>query len=177
MKACLSVAMAFGLALCVAAPAAAQGATCPIVIDATASAALQVDIRGQATPTNVPGLDACNLEDPDGNVYSVSRQIGALTPTSSGPVGLALLFVSDLPDSARAQLAALTQLGVNVTIGTDELSSVGGVGDAALWVRSATAGDGLYVQRGPDAFAFESDDAPDVQSRLTALAQAVVTNQ
>ena len=176
MKAVLSLTAAFGLALCAAAPVSAQGTSCPIVSDATASSALQTDVHGQATPTNVAGLDACNLEDSDGNVYSISHQAGALTPTSSGPVGLALLFIPDLPDSARGQLAALTQLGLKVTIGTDELSSVGGLGDAALWVRSTTAGDGLYVQRGPDAFAFESDDAPGTQSALTALAQAVVTS-
>lgn len=172
-----TLAFAIGLALWTAAPAAAQGASCPILTDAAASSALQADVRGQPTPTNVPGLDACNFEDPDGNVYSISRQTGALAPTSSGPVALAQIFIPNLPDSARAQLAALTQLGLKVTIGDNELSSLSGVGDAALWVKSDTAGDGLYVQRGSDAFAFESDDAPGIQSRLTALAQAALTSQ
>jgi len=167
-----------GLLLASALPVAAQTQTlsCPIADDALATRALGLGVSGQAIQTNVPGLDACDFEDTSGTAITVSRQNGAFgSYTTSGVAALAAMFIPDLPDTAQAQIAALSQTGIKVTLPGFELSSLGGLGDAALWVKS-DSGDSLLAQRGADAYAFETDDAPDAQAKLTALARAVLSN-
>jgi hypothetical protein len=79
---------------------------------------------------------------------------------------------------ARAEIGALSQAGMNVALPDYEFESVGGVGDAALWVKTQLVPgffkDSLLVQRGSDTFAFDVDDGPDARVGLTALAQAVL---
>jgi hypothetical protein len=160
-------------------PVAAQTQTlsCPIADDALAVRALGVGARGEGIQTNIAGLDACDFEDASGTAITVSRQNGAFgSYTTSGVAALAAMFIPDLPDTAQAQIAALSQTGAKVALPGFELSSLSGLGDAALWVKS-DSGDSLLAQRGADAYAFETDDAPDAQAKLTALARAVLTTQ
>jgi hypothetical protein len=171
----LAVAAA-GLLLGSALPVAAQAPSCAIADEGLATHALGTVVHVQGIPTSVPGLDACDVVDTTGNAITVSRQSDAFTTVSlTGAVGLAAVFIPDLPDAAQAQLAVLSQTGIKLTVPGFELSSVNGVGDAALWVKT-DGGDSLLAQRGTDAFAFETDDAPDAQMKLTALARAVLTS-
>jgi len=172
----LAVAAA-GLLLGSALPVAAQTQppTCPIADDSLATRALGNDVRGEGIQTNIPGLDACDFEDASGTAITVSRQSGAFSSsTANGAAALAAMFLPDLPDSAQAQLAAVSQTGIKIALPGFELSSVTGLGDAAVWVKS-NDGDSLLAQRGADAFSFETDDAPDAQAKLTAFARAVLT--
>ena len=166
-----------GLFLSAALPVAAQASSCPIADDAVVATAIGSSVQSHAASTIAPGLIACNFEDARGSEIGVSRQVDAFAPGDpTGAAGLAVMFLTDVPDAARSQFAALNQIGMRVFVPGYELSSLNGVGDAALWVKS-DAIDILFLQRGNDVYAFETDDIQDAQPKLTALAQAVLTTQ
>jgi hypothetical protein len=174
--------MRFGFALVAVAgsflasalPVAAQGSGCPIADDALVSVAVGASVTGHAANTIVPGLVACNFEDARGGEIGVTRQVGAFGPNDpTGPAALAAMFVSDVPDAVQAQFAALNQAGIQISAPGYELASPTGLGDAALWVKTTDLAS-LFVQRGTDVYAFETDDPQDAQARLTALAQLVL---
>jgi hypothetical protein len=91
------------------------------------------------------------------------------------------MYVPQLPPEALAQIDALSQAALNVAVPGYEVSTISGVGDAALFVKSELVPrffkDSLIVQRGGDGFAFDTDDTPDAQTKLTALAQATLGSQ
>jgi hypothetical protein len=80
----------------------------------------------------------------------------------------------------RAQLEALKQADINIPIPGYQVSTVNGLGDAAILIKSelvpGISVDTLIVQRGSDTLSFNMDDAPDAQAKLTSLAQAVLAN-
>src|SRR5258708_38983720 len=104
---------ALGFVLCAALPAAAQGSSCPIADDAVVATAIGTSVQSHAASTLAPGLIACNFEDSSGSEIGVSRQVDAFAPGDvTGATGLAVMFLTDVPDSARAQFAALNQIGL-----------------------------------------------------------------
>src|SRR5205814_9792605 len=111
-------------------------------------------------------------------VFGINRETGAFGPGEGGAAALARRYIPGLPDAARAQIDALSQAGMNVALPDYQFEAVGGVGDSALWVKSQLLPgwfrDSLLVQRGSDGFSFDTDDSPDAQMVLTALAQAVL---
>jgi hypothetical protein len=163
-------------------PALAQGTPgpCPIVGDAVAAGALGGPVQTTATPNAAPGLDACDFVDSSGTDYEISREVGAFQPGEpTGAVILALKYLPEINDSAVTQLSALAQPGQTVTLPGYSVSAVSGIGDAAVWIKaqsdSGAYDDSLLVQRGSDVFAFGAPDAPDTQTKLNSLAQAVLT--
>jgi hypothetical protein len=178
-----AVSLAAGLLLGPSLPVFAQVSPgpCPIVTDALAAGALGGTVQTSATPNAAPGIDACDFVDGSGTDYAISRELGAFDPGEpTGPVILVLKYLPQLSDSAIPQLAALAQPGQTVTLPGYVISAVNGVGDAAVWIKaqsdSGAYDDSLLVQRGNDVFAFGAPDAPDTQTKLKNLAQAVLTN-
>jgi hypothetical protein len=149
--------------------------------DAVASQALGAPVQGKAQSDLPGGLVLCDFIDPAGTDYGVSRQSGAFPPGAAGGVAaLALMYVPQLPPEARTQIDALSQTGMNIAVPGYEVSSIGGLGDAALFVKSELAPgyvkDSLLVQNGSDGFSFDTVDTPDVLTKLTALAQAALSS-
>ena len=171
--ACLIVAMVV--------PVAAQSTGCPIATDSTVSQAIGSPMSGKLDAT-VGELTLCSFSGAaeSGLEFGVYREKDVFGPGEGGAAALAIRYVPQLPDAARAQIDALQQIGVSVAVPDYQLEAVGGVGDSAVWVRSQLLPgwfrDSLLVQRGGDAFAFDADESPDAQSALTTLARAVLAN-
>lgn len=172
--------VAVGLLLAPSLSAGAQSLPCPMITDAVVSATLGMPVTGQYEANIVPGFDSCDFVDPNGTGFTVMRESNAFGPGEGGAAGLARRYIPQLPDAARAQIDALSQIGINIAVPGYELSAVNGVGDAAIWVKTellpGTFNDSLIVQRGGDAFSFNMDDTPDAQAKLHTLAQAVLAN-
>jgi hypothetical protein len=151
-----------------------------MVSDALVSTTLGVPVTGRYEANIVPGFDSCDFVDPNGTGFTVMRESNAFGPGDGGVAGLAMRYIPQLPDAARAQIDALSQIGINVAVPGYEISAVNGVGDAAIWVKTellpGTFNDSLIVQHGGDGLSFNMDDAPDAQAKLTSLAQAVMAN-
>ncbi|MGI9147801.1 MAG: hypothetical protein ACR2IK_14830 [Chloroflexota bacterium] len=160
-----------------AVPGAAQSAGCPIADDATVSQAVGSAVLG-TTDATTGGVTACTFGDAGGRAFGVSRETNAFGPAEGGAAALAQKYIPGLPAAARAQIDALSQVGLNVALPDYEFESVAGVGDSALWVKTQLVPgvfkDSLLVQRGSDAFSFDVDDGPDSRAALTTLAQAVL---
>jgi hypothetical protein len=157
----------------------AQVPSCPVVSDAVASQALGTPVQGKAQSDLPAGLVLCDFIDPTGVDYGVSTQSGAFPPgAAGGAAALALMYVPQLPPEAQTQIDALSQAGLNVAAPGYQISSVSGVGDAALFVKSELVPgffkDSLLVQHGSDGFSFDTDDTPDAFTKLSALAQAAL---
>jgi len=173
---------AMGLAL-LATPlsAAAQSTTpgCPIADDATVSGAVGSPLTGSVNGTAGP-VTVCTFTDGSAasRAFGVSREAGAFGPAEGGAGALAQRYIPGLPDAAKSQIDALSQVGLNVALPEYQFEAVPGLGDSALWVKAqlmpGSFKDSLLVQRGTDAFSFDVDDSPDARAALTALAQAVV---
>ena len=108
------------------------------------------------------------------------REKNAFGPGEGGVAALATRYIPQLPDAVRAQIDALSQIGINIAVPGYEIAAVNGVGDAAIWVKTellpGSFNDSLIVQRGSDAFSFNMDDVPDAQSKLNTVAQVVLAN-
>jgi hypothetical protein len=175
----LGVAAAGVLLVVLASPVAAESTPCPIASDGTVSGAVGLPVSGSVV-TNFGGMTLCSYsnESASGRAFGVSHEMNAFGPSEGGAAALAQRYVPGLPDTARTQIDALSQAGINVVDPNYELESVGGMGDAALWVKIQLVPgffkDSLLVQRGSDGFAFDVDDSPDARAELTALAQAVL---
>jgi hypothetical protein len=158
----------------------AQTAPCPVVNDDVVSIALGTPVTGKSQANIIPGFDACDFIDATGTDFGVSRERNAFGPAEGGAAGLAQRYIPQLPDVARAQIDALSQAGINVAVPGYELTAVSGLGDSALRVKSELVPgffkNSLLVQLGSDGFAFETDDSPAAQTKLSALAQAVLAN-
>jgi hypothetical protein len=172
--------VALGLLLLPSVSAGAQSLPCPMVTEAVVSATLGMPFTGQYEANIIPGFDSCDFVDLDGTGFTVMRESSAFGPGEGGVAALARRYIPQLPDAARAQIDALSQIGINIVVPGYEVSAVNGVGDAAIWVKTellpGTFNDSLIVQRGGDAFSLNIDDAPDAQAQLTTLAQAVMAN-
>jgi hypothetical protein len=168
------------LALVVAvAPVAAQSSGCPIADDQTVSRALGVPESGKVDVA-MDSITTCTFSTGStaSPAFGVSQEIGAFGAAEGGAGALAARYMPGLPDAARAEIDALGQAGLSVTLPDSQVETVGGLGDAALWTRSQLVPgffkDSLLVQRGHDAFAFDVDDSPSARESLMALAQAVL---
>jgi hypothetical protein len=156
-----------------------QSTGCPIADDGTASQAVGSPASGKVDVT-VGNMMVCTFVDGSApsRAFGVSRETAAFGPAEGGAAALAQRYIPGLPDAARAEIAALSQAGMNVALPDYQFEAVGGVGDSALWVKTQLVPgffkDSLLVQRGGDAFAFDVDDSPDARAALTALAQAVL---
>jgi hypothetical protein len=172
--------IAVGLLLVPSLSAQAESAPCPVVTDAVVSAASGTPVSGQNQANVIPGFDLCDFTDPSGSGFSVMRESNAFGPGEGGAAALATRYIPQLPDAARAQIDALSQIGINVAVPGYEIAAVSGVGDAAIWVKTellpGVFNDSLIVQRGGDAFSFNMEDSPDAQAKLNTLAQAVLAN-
>lgn len=157
----------------------AQSTNCPIADDSTVSQAVGSPASGKVDGT-AGAVMLCTFVDGStpSRAFGVSREMGAFGPAEGGAAALAQRYIPGLPDAARAELAALSQAGMNVALPDYQFEAVGGVGDSALWVKTqVTPGffnDSLLVQRGSDAFSFDVEDSPDARAALTSLAQAVL---
>ncbi len=158
--------------------AAAQSSACPVVDESVVSTALSETVHGGGQMTT--GVELCDFTDDLGTGFGVGRERNAFGAGEGGAAALATRYIPQLPDLARTQIDTLSALGINVAVPGYELSAVNGVGDAALWVKTeltpGTFIDSLLVQVGPDGFTFNTDDSPDAQMKLTALARAVLAN-
>jgi hypothetical protein len=160
-------------------PIAAQSTGCPIADDGTVSRALGVPESGKVDVT-MDAVTSCTFSggSTSSPAFGVSQEIGAFGAGEGGAAALAARYIPGLPDAARAEIDALGQAGLSVTLPDSEFEAVGGLGDSALWVRSQLVPgfykDSLLVQRGGDAFAFDVDDSPTARASLTTLAQAVL---
>jgi len=168
------------LALVVAVvPIAAQSAGCRFADDGTISRALGAPESGEVDAA-MDAVTMCTFKggSTSSPAFGVSQEIGAFGPAEGGAGALAARYIPGLPDAARAEIDALGQAGLSVTLPDYEVETVGGLGDSALWVRSQLVPgffkDSLLVQRGSDAFAFDVDDSPTARASLTTLAQAVL---
>ncbi len=127
------------------------------------------------------GFDLCDFLDPSGTDYGVARESGAFGPGEGGPAALAQRYIPALSDEVRAQIDALNAIGIPMAVPGYQITVVNGIGDSAIWVMNELLPgvfvDSLIVQRGPDAFSFNTSDAPGAQAKLTSLAQAVVQAQ
>jgi len=155
---------------------------CPILDDAIVAGVLGSSVESHVTTNIVPGFDSCDFVDSAGTDFGITRQSGAFGPAdAAGAAALAVKYIPQLPDEARAQIDTLSQIGIKIAVPGYQLTPVDGVGDAALWVKTelvpGSFKDSLLVQHGTDAFAFDTDDSPEAQSKLTALAQAVLSSQ
>jgi len=160
--------------------AGAQSPPCPLLTDAEVSATLGVPVASHYETNMVPGFDSCDFVDPNGTGFTVMRESNAFGPGEGGAAALARRYIPQLPDAARAQIDALSQIGINIAVGGYQISAVNGVGDAAIWVKTellpGTFNDSLIVQRGGDAYSFNMDDESEAQVELTALAQAALAS-
>ena len=151
-----------------------------MINDTVVSATLGMPFTGQYEANNVPGFDSCDFVDLDGTGFTVIRESNAFGPGEGGAAALARRYIRQLPDPARAQIDALSQIGMNIAVPGYEISSVNGIGDAAIWVKTELLpgifNDSLIVQRGGDAFSLNMDDVPDAQLKLNTLAQAMLAN-
>ena len=172
--------IALGLLLVPSLPAGAQSPPCPILTDAEVSATLGVPVASHYEANIVPGFDSCDFVDPNGTGFTVMRESNAFGSGEGGAAALARRYIPQLPDAARAQIDALSQIGINIAVAGYEISAVNGVGDAAIWVKTellpGTFNDSLIVQRGGDAYSFNMDDESEAQVELTALAQAALAS-
>jgi hypothetical protein len=171
--------IALGLLLVPSLSAQAQSTPCPMVTDTVVSVTLGMPVTGKYEANMVPGFDMCDFVDPDGTGFTVIRESNAFGPGEGGAAALARRYIPQLPDVVRAQIDALSQIGIIVAPGY-EISTVNSVGDAAIWVKTELLpgifNDSLIVQRGGDALSFNMDDVPDAQAKLTSLAQAALAN-
>jgi len=176
----ISGAIAIGMLVVPSLSAGAQSAPCPMVTDTVVSAALGTPVTSQYEANIVPGFDSCDFVDPNGTGFTVMRESNAFGPGEGGAAALARRYIPQLPDAVRAQIDALSQIGINIAVPGYEISAVNGVGDAAIWVKTellpGTFNDSLIVQRGGDAFSFNMDDSADAQMKANTIAQAVLAN-
>ena len=168
-----------GLLVTPSLPALAQSAPCPILSDQAVSNVLGGPVQTTAHPNAAPNLDACDFVDSSGTDYAVNHETGAFQADElQGPGMLALKYLPVVSEQALSQLAGLTQPDQKVSLPGYDISSLSGLGDAAVMIKSTDSGgtqDSLLVERGQDVFGFGATDAPDTQSKLTSLAQAALT--
>lgn len=178
----IATGLASGLLLVPALPAAAQSTstTCPFLSDQAVSMVLG-NVQTTVQPNAAPGVDFCDFIDGAGTDFSVTHEIGAFKP--GDPSGAGMLVAKHFPDlspTAVQQLSGMNQPGTNLIIPGYDITILGGVGDAAVWVQAdsdpADITDGLLVQHGPDVFVFGAPDGPDTQTKLNNLAQATLGN-
>jgi hypothetical protein len=167
---------------CVAATVAeAQSTPCPVVSAAVVGAAVGSPVADVTQPTGIAGLDLCSFNDAARTNFGVSRDFGVYAPGEGGAAALAARYIPQLSDDMRAQIGALSQVGINIEVPGYPITIVSGVGDAALLVKTELIPgffkDSLLVQQGGNAFSFDTDDSPSAADQLNALALAVLANQ
>jgi hypothetical protein len=172
--------IALGLLLVSSLSAVAQSAPCPIVNASVVSTGLGTPVTDTTQPPFTTAVDICDFLDAAGNEINVYRESNVFAPGQGGTAALALRYIPQLTDEMRAQLEALKQADINIPIPGYQVSTVNGLGDAAILIKSelvpGISVDTLIVQRGSDTLSFNMDDAPDAQAKLTSLAQAVLAN-
>src|SRR5438874_1990333 len=136
-------------------PAAAQqGSPCGLLTSATASTVLGESVQTAAQPL-VPGVDVCNVLDARGIAFSVTRVTDVIAPGDPlSPGALAQSYFPDLSDAAAAQIDALAQPGMNLSLPGFQIGTVGGLGGSAILVKQDLGDppleDTLLVRRGSD---------------------------
>ena len=179
----IATGIALGLLLVRAVPVLAQSAStgCPFLSDQAASSVLGGPVQTTFQPNAAPGIDFCDFVDGSGTDYAVTHEIGAFKPGDlTGPGMLVAKHFPDLSATAVQQLSTMNDPGTDLIIPGYEITIVGGLGDAAVWVRTdadpANVEDGLLVQHGLDIFVFGAPDAADTQTKLNGLAQATLSS-
>jgi hypothetical protein len=151
---------------------------CTMLSDASASQALGTPVTGEALQGMPLGFTSCDFTNSTGTSVNIISESGAF-PAGASAADLAQRYIPKLPAAALSQIRQLQQAGLNFDLPEYQVAQVGGVGDAAVWVKSEILPgfftDSLIVLHGTDAYSFGADDAPGVQAQVTALAHAALT--
>jgi hypothetical protein len=149
MQSILRFLLALTLTFAITSPAAAQpGGPCTFIADSTVAPAHAFQAF------KIPSVESCAVDDGVSNPISILHISGALDPDDV-----------NVPGAASAAAPPI------------ETTPIDGLGDSAKVLRFMLDEGvlvSLRVQRGSEVFAFNTEDAPDAQSRLTALATTVL---